>query len=351
MIGLSEAEGLVSAVLTVIDDALSPLISLFWYYAIYYGLSPHYSFGIFKIAGISGLYNSLLGNIYIPIISLVLVGSSLVYVVRNSILEPNSPGKFVIRLAISVSVGILSYQVSIAVLDISRSIFLVLWNGNINWYGILININIPAQVSGNLSGNNLGSLLLNLVFYSGYFAVIMALLGMLALRQALILFFIVTLPVFTILSAIPGMEKTAVSFWKFFIGLSVLPFFVLIPIYISTMFPDDFILRLALISLAAMMPVLLFSQSPIFRFSTIASFLSGASLGSTMEYGAATAQGFASIATGVSDINSITGVTALPLMRNIKFSPSSENGDHGVDFKMMEKNELNSGADSREDSR
>lgn len=326
--------------LTVIDDALSPLISLFWYYAVYYGLNPTYSFGIFKMAGISGLYNSLLGSVYIPVISLILIGSSLVYLIRNSILKPDSPGRFVIRLVMSISVGILSYQVSIAVLDISRSIFLVLWNGNVNWYGILLNVNIPSMVSSNLSGNNLGSLLLNLVFYSGYFAVIMALLGMLALRQALILFFIVTLPVFTILSAIPGMEKFAITIWKFFIGLSVLPFFVLIPIYISTLFPNDFILRLGLLSLAAMMPVLLLNQSPIFRFSTIASFLSGSSLGSTLEYGAATAQGFTSIATGSTDINSIARAGALPIMRNIKFSPTSEQGDNGIDFKTMEKNEL-----------
>ena len=341
-------EGLISAGLTVIDDALSPLISLFWYYAVYYGLNPNYSFGIFKLAGLSGLYNTLLGNFYIPVISLILIASSFVYVARNSILEPSSSGKFIIRLVISVSVGILAYQISLAVLDISRSIFLVLWNGNINWYDIMISINLPSQLSQNLSGNNMGSLLLNLVFYSGYFAVIMALLGMLALRQALILFFMVTLPVFTILSAVPGMEKTAVSFWKFFIGLSVLPFFVLIPIYITTLVPDDFILRLALISLAAMMPILLFSQSPIFRFSTITSFLSGASLGSTIEYGAAGVQGFAAIATGNSGINSVTGVAALPLMRNIKFSPSGNNGKGGIDFKAIEQGELNTGINDHE---
>ena len=282
-------------------------------------------------------------------ISLILIISSFIYVARNSILEPSSSGKFMIRLVISLSVGILAYQVSLAVLDISRSIFLLLWNENINWYGIMLSVNIPSQISQNLSGNNLGSLLLNLVFYSGYFAVIMALLGMLALRQALILFFMVTLPVFTILSAVPGMEKTAISFWKFFIGLSVLPFFVLIPIYISTLVPDDFILRLALISLAAMMPVLLFSQSPIFRFSTITSFLSGASLGSTIEYGAATAQGFAAIATGNSSISSITGVAALPLMRNIKFSPSGNNGKGNIDYKAIEQREFNSGINDHEE--
>lgn len=348
MIGLSQAEGLISAVLTVIDDALSPLISLFWYYAVYYGLNPHYSFGIFKLAGLSVLYNTLLGNFYIPIISLILILSSFVYVAKNSLLEPTSSGKFIIRLAVSVSVGILAYQVSLAVLDISRSIFLVLWNEKINWYGLMISINLPSQISKNISGNNLGSLLLNLVFYSGYFAVTMALLGMLALRQALILFFMVTLPVFTILSAVPGMEKTAISFWKFFIGLSVLPFFVLIPIYISTLVPDDFILRLALISLAAMMPILLFSQSPIFRFSTITSFLSGASLGTTIEYGAATVQGLTSIATGNSGINSVTGVAALPLMRNIKFSPSGNNSRGEVDFNAIEQSEFSYGINDHE---
>ncbi|WP_393970646.1 hypothetical protein OXIME_000871 [Oxyplasma meridianum] len=348
MIGLSEAEGLISAVLTVIEDALSPLISLFWYYAVYYGLNPHYSFGIFKIAGISGLYNTLLGNFYIPIISLILILSSFVYVVRNSLLEPTSSGKFIVRLAVSVSVGILAYQISLAVLDISRSIFLVLWNGNVNWYALMISINIPSQITQNISGNNLGSLLLNLVFYSGYFAVTMALLGMLALRQALILFFMVTLPVFTVLSAVPGMEKTAINFWKFFIGLCVLPFFVLIPIYISTLFPNDFILRLALISLAAMMPILLLSQSPIFRFSTITSFLSGASIGSTIEYGTATAQGFASIAMGNSDINSVMGAASLPLMRNIKFSPSGNNDRGEIDFNAIEQSELRSGINDHE---
>lgn len=348
MIGLSAAEGLVSAILTVIDDALSPLISIFWYYAVYYGLNPHYSFGIFKLLGLSGLYNTLLGNFYIPIISIILMLSSFVYVVRNSLLDPSSSGKFIVRIAVSVSVGILSYQISLAVLDISRSIFLVLWNENINWYGLMISINLPSQISQNISGNNLGSLLLNLVFYSGYFAVTMSLLGMLALRQALILFFMVTLPVFTILSAVPGMEKTAIGFWKFFIGLSVLPFFVLIPIYISTLVTGDFILRLALISLAAMMPILLFSQSPIFRFSTITSFLSGASLGSTIEYGAVAAQGFASIATGNPGINSVTGVAALPLMRNIKFSPSGNGSGGEIDFNAIEQSELNYGINDHE---
>lgn len=263
-----DISGTLSFIISLINQAYISITAVIWYYVIYYGLNPTYSFpvGIASNEDFLSFYNALFNNVYIALAGLIMVAGSLYLVISNSLGKIQLPSSFLYRAIFSVTVSYFSFDISIMVLKLARIIFLQVWNyGNVDWYSLFSITGSVQQLRLSFSTNPYFEAM-EFLFLSIFFSATGALLAVLEVRQALVIFLVLTLPLFSLFFTFRGMDRLAVKFWKLFVEINTLPFFVAVILYTIHIFPNDFLLQAGLLVLAATSPYLLVSASSILSF-------------------------------------------------------------------------------------
>lgn len=272
---VSELPSLLASLISIIDHAYIYLISAFWYIATYYGLNPKFAFIQYEFA--NAKFNSLFTvftGIYAQVIAIGLLVSAVVFLFQNSFFRSENARNYTVRVAIAAALVIFSFDLIRAILYLSYSIFNVIWQGSgINWYSLpsVLNTNYSFLTGQNLSASING--LVEFFLLSSLFVSVGTLFGLLMIREAIILVLVVALPFLSVLTLVPKIDSYAIRFWSLLIQLSVLPFFMIIPIYLSSLFPGNFPLQLALITGATLMPVLFVTSTRIFSLGSLFSLL------------------------------------------------------------------------------
>ena len=228
-------------------------VILVWHITVNYGLNPKYSYTEFINANPAFLsfYNYLFNSIYSDVIVTVILLSAITTLAYNSFIKPYPATRLVIKIMISSVLFFESYKISILFLKISLVFYNSIYTLKPDWYSI--------GVSGLSPDNQLVAVLLN----GSYMLAIILLFGIMIIRQALILFFILFIPVVSILFIFPGSEKHIFKFYRIFFEISFFPFFSIIILYLLGMFNNPF-LDIGLIYVAATAP--LFFVTEIYRY-------------------------------------------------------------------------------------
>ncbi|BAB59780.1 membrane protein [Thermoplasma volcanium GSS1] len=256
---LSAILSIVNAIVILYTATLSPL----WYYIVYYGLNPKFSYSIIlKPPGsFYTFYNFISINFYTETLTI----ASLIFIIAISammiIYGVNLLRRALLAL-LSISLYFVAVRAMLALVLLSYSIYLPFWHfGGINWFSFL-NVNgfHMDQGSGNASG------VLNFIFLSTYFWALLALLSMLVFREAAMLLLVIVIPLFVGLSFLDTFRKVAIRLISLFVELSFLPVYVLIDLYLAHVFSFDFILELGIIAISPAIPSILFAESVLLGF-------------------------------------------------------------------------------------
>lgn len=225
------------------------------------------------------LYNDLYSSIFIKIIQITVLLFSISIIAINSLGYPVSPIRGLYRIATALTISVFSLEIAQLIIFLSYELFNFLWSGqNIDWYNLFSVTNEVKQIQSSFSMGNSGNQVIDFLFLSGYFLSTLSLLAMLEIRQALILFLVIVLPFFSIMISFKSTERFAIMGWKLLIQISVIPFFVLIVLSISHLIIANFLLQLALLSLASIIPLLFVSSPSIFQTGALSSIAGALSL-------------------------------------------------------------------------
>jgi hypothetical protein len=242
-------EGIVKA----LTDLARPSIILLWHLTVSYGLNPEYSYIQFIHGSSSFLkfYNYLFNSVYSDIILVVITISAILMLAYNSFLRPYPASRLIIKIFASIVLFESSYKISIFFLNVSLVFYNTIYSLRPGWYGI--------EFSG-LSGANS---FISFLFTGSFILAIAILFGILIIRQALILFFILFMPIASILLILPGSEKHVLKFYRIFFEIAFFPFFTLMILYLLSIFNNPF-LEIGIIYVAATAPV--FFVTEIYKY-------------------------------------------------------------------------------------
>ncbi len=257
--------GAVSVLLTLVNQAYISIIAVLWYYAVHFGLTPRYAFpvSIGSNAGFMLFYRSLFGSVYMKIGDLLVLSASIVLVGSNSLGKVELPSYLLYRGIFAVALSVFSFQICMLILTLFRALFLKIWDaGSVNWISLFSVTGAVSQIKGSYHTNPFFDVM-EFLLLSVYFTGTGALLAVLELRQALTIFLVLSLPLFSLFFILRGLDQWAVRFWKLFIEASALPFFILLILYNVHLFPNDFLLQAAFIVLAASSPYLVMTGGSV----------------------------------------------------------------------------------------
>ncbi len=272
---VSEIPSIVIAFISLIDHAYIYLISAFWYISTEYGLRPQYAFiqAEFGNLKFSSLFSVFTG-FYAQIVAIGLLASSLIFLFENSFMESTGARNYLVRIAVAMSLVVFSFDIMKAVLYMSDSLFTIIWNGSgINWFSLSSVVNTNYSFLGTLNLSAGENELVEFFLLSSLFVSIGTLFGILMIREALLLVLVIALPFLSVLLLVPRFDSYTMRFWSLFIQLSVLPFFIIIPLYLASLFPGNFPLQLSLITGASLMPLLFVTSTRIFSIGSLYSLL------------------------------------------------------------------------------
>ena len=310
--------GLLLALIHTLDGVYKSIISIFWYDAIYYGLSPKFVYFSPMIS--SGGYTSLESAIFIGsyfqismIIMIISISAGLAY---NSFIKPQSISLVLLRGLFSIVFGAVSFYVITFMLAGFGALFTLAFNASgINWYNF-------GNFSGGYFGYNAGLLnnggssqILEFLTLSAYFMATGSLFATLMIRQALILFCIILAPFFTLFYSLNIGTRYAKIIWEIIVEMSFYPFFVLLALYLAWLFSWDAPLQLAFLFLPVIIPGVLFFSGRGLGNAPMLNFLGDATLGNVA------GKGMLFAGTGY-DV--LSGNITPEGMRNIAVSPVSE---------------------------
>ncbi len=281
----SEIPSIIVSVITLIDHAYIYLISAFWYIATDYGLNPVYSFlqADFANASFTSLF-SIFTGFYAQIVAIAVLASSMVFLFENSFFESVAAKNYVVRLFISIALIVFSFDIMKFILYILSQIFSAVWNGaGINWYSLSSIVGANYGIPSSLNLSSAENYLVEFFLLSALFLSVSTLFGILMIREAILLVLVVVLPFLSLLFLIPRLDSYTMKFWALFLQMSILPFIILVPLYLASLFPYDFPLQLALITAAGLMPVLFVTSSRIFSFGSIYSLLDSLNFQRTLD--------------------------------------------------------------------
>ena len=247
------AGSILNEILKAFMDLARPSIIILWHLTVNYGLNPRYSYLEFINANTAFLtfYKYLFNSIYSDIIVTIMIFSAISMLVYNSFIKPYPATRFIIKMLVSSILFVESYKISMLFLKVSLVFYNNIYLLKPDWYNI--------GFSGLSPENALMSILLN----GSFMLAIVLLFGILIIRQALLLFFILFMPLASILFMIPGSEKHIIKFYRIFFEVSFFPFFTLIILYLIGMFNNPY-LDIGLIYVAATAP--LFFVTEIYRY-------------------------------------------------------------------------------------
>lgn len=262
---VTSVTGALSVIISLANQAYISLIAIIWYYVIHFGLSPSYAYptDIQNNTGFMSFYDALFSRVYVSVGGLIILIASFSLVASNSIGRLQIPSTLLYRIIFALSLSFFSFQICMLILRVFESLFLEMWDyGTVNWLSLFSVTGTVSQLKDSYHTSPYFEVM-KFLLLTVYFTGTGALLAVLEIRQALTIFLIITLPLFSLFFVMKGLDDWAVKFWKMFVELSVLPFFVLIILYNVHFFHQDFLLQAAFILLAASSPYLLVTGGSI----------------------------------------------------------------------------------------
>ena len=260
---ISNIPGTASFIITLLDQAYLSIIAAIWYYVIYYGLAPKYAFplGIGNNSSFLSFYGFLSDSIYVTVAGLLILGGSLAVIASNSFGKVQFPSSFIYRAVFSITLSFFSLQISFLVMRLFLALFLQVWGyGGMNWYSLFSVSGLISQIKMSFAQSPFLKAIEFLVL-SVLFTGTGALLAVLEIRQAILIFQVLTLTLYSLFFVMRGLDSIAMKFWKLFFEVNALPFFILLILFNVHLFPNDFPLQVGFITLAATSPYLLLSAS------------------------------------------------------------------------------------------
>jgi hypothetical protein len=242
-----------AGILKAIMDLARPSIIVLWHLMVNYGLNPEYSYKQFINGNTSfiSFYRYIFYNVYSQIILVLITSATIIMLLYNSFIKPYPPAKLLIKIFAAIVLFESSYKISMFFIGISLVFYNNIYSLKTSWYGL------------EFSGLSFSNSLLSILFTGTFVMAIMLLFGILIIRQALILFFILFMPVASLLLIIPGSEKQVLKLYRIFFELAFFPFFTIIILYLIGIFNNPF-LEIGLIYVAATAP--LFFVTEIYRY-------------------------------------------------------------------------------------
>lgn len=272
---VSELPNVLASLVSLIDHAYIYLISAFWYISVNYGLAPGYAFiqSEFHNQNFNALFSAFTG-IYAQVIAIALLISALAFLFENSFFESAGYRNYLIRVAVAISLVVFSFDIMKAVLYLGYSVFNIIWtNSGVNWYSLSSVVNTNYSFLNPLNYSSAQNELVEFFLLTSLFISVGTLFGVLMIREAILLVLVIALPFLSVLTLVPKLDSYTMRFWSLFLQLSVLPFFVLIPLYLASLFPGNFPLQLSLITGASLMPLLFVTSTRIFSIGSLYSLL------------------------------------------------------------------------------
>ena len=310
--------GLLLSLIHALDGAYKSIIGIFWYDAIYYGLSPKFVYfsPMINSGGYTNLESAIFSGSFFQISMIIMVISISAGLAYNSFIKPQSMSLVLLRGLFSIVFGAVSFYAIAFIMAGLGALFTMVFNAsNINWYNF-------GNFSGGYFGYNAGSLnnggysqILEFLTLSAYFMATAGLFATLMIRQALILFCIILAPFFTLFYALNVGARYAKIIWEIIIEMSFYPFLVLLALYLAWLFSWDSPLQLAFLFLPVIIPGVLFFSGRGLRNAPMLSFLGDATLGNV------SGKGMLFAGTGY---DALRGNITSEGLRNIAVSPVSE---------------------------
>lgn len=246
-----------------------------WQLIITYGLGQPYAFPYSSsdLTIITPLFKHITNELAIPIaLSAIFLSSIKIMMTRKG----EDLNRIFWRMSLGILLFFLSLDISKYILEFSYLVFNSVWAyGSINWMSVMTSSEIMSYLSNMASGGNtLSALLLS----SGYFAATFILLSFLMLRDALIIVFIILLPIVSLLMVVTELYERMLQLWVMFIELSLIPFPIAIALYLSSIYSDVFFMHLAFLWAACLIPSIFMTKGGLFRNLMSLDILSGVSL-------------------------------------------------------------------------
>ena len=343
---LSDIPKLISIIVYLADEAYVGLIGGFWYFLVKYGLQPSYAFPLLgQNSSFMGFYYYLLNNLYFEVAAFAMVAVSIFIMFSSSIGGNMGLGEFGLRFSASVVIFIGSVGISQFIVQVSYYAYSILWGyDSINWFSLLSVTNISSNISIPLAQVGSSNALIEFFLLSWLFVATFAMLGMLIVRQAIIIFLTLMLPVFSIFIITRESSKIAIKLWILFVESAVLPLFVVILLVLVHIFYGDFILQIGFLTLASLIPTLIMSNSMIYRFASFQSAYGEISAASVIS-GAASQAGYAgSVLAGNTSLSNLGNMLSYPVWNKEKGNSgplrTGMQSHNGIDWKSVENEKL-----------
>ena len=246
-----------------------------WELIITYGLGQPYAFPYSSsdLSIITPLFKHITNELAIPISLLAIFLSSIKIIM---IRKGEDLNRIFWRMSLGLLLFFLSLDISRYILEFSYLVFNSVWSfGSINWISSMTSSQILSYL-GNMAsgGNTLSALLLS----SGYFAATFILLSFLMLRDALLIVFIILLPLVSLLMAVTELYERMLQLWVMFIELALIPFPIAIALYLSSVYSNIFFMHLAFLWAACLIPSIFMTKGGLFRNLMSLDILSGVNL-------------------------------------------------------------------------
>jgi hypothetical protein len=314
MIGYQQLLQIVLYGVEALTRIYTPLLGLMWNFAIRYGLQGNMSYLGFAMGNTSylGLYSYLYGSIMPAMISLVL-GISAMLIIAGS---GNSPGTMhrnqVIRIFLSVTVAAGSMAIMSLLLSSLQVPFDILFDrGNVDWYSFY-SVFSSGAVAGTGTRSSTVSVIARFLLLSAYFIAVTSLLAVLVFRQALMILFILIMPVLTILACLDVGVKYAKMAWELVLEFMFFPFAVMLSLMLARIFSADVALNLAFLFLPSVLPGYLMFSGRNLSTAPMMSFIGGMTLGGAASRTAGIATSFMDSASAGSPIRAMSSIALAP---------------------------------------
>lgn len=344
---LSEIPKAISIIIYLANEAYIGLIGGFWYFLVKYGLQPSYSYPMLASnSSFMEFYSYLFNNLYLQIASFLIVLSSVYVMFASSTLNERTIGSTLTRFSFAALVFVGSLEISQLILKFSFYTFQVVWNyDSLNWYSLLSVTNVNANILVPLSQVGTSNALAEFFLLSWLFAATFSLLSMLLIRQAIVIFLSLVLPLFSLLFVTKQSSRLPAKLWLLYIESAFLPIFVMVILVLVHIFYGDFILQIAFLSLAVLLPTIFMSNSLVYRSASFQSAYGELSTSNLISAAASQAGYIRSISSGNSSLSSMGNMMTYPIWSKERggAGPIKSNGSKrtGIDWKVLNDEKLN----------
>ena len=314
MIGYQELMQILLYAVKALTQIYTPLLDLLWNFAIKYGLQGNMAYLSFAMGNRSylGLYSYLYGSIFPAMISLVL-GVSAIFIIAGSGSNPGTVYRNqIIRILLSVTVAAGSMAIMSMLLSGLQVPFQVLFDrGNVNWYSFYSVFSSGALISAGSQSSTI-SVIARFLLLSAYFIAVTSLMAVLVFRQALMILFILIMPVLTILACLDIGVKYARMAWELVLEFMFFPFAVMLSLMLARIFSADVLLNLAFLFLPSILPGYIMFSGRNLSAAPMMSFIGGMTLGGIASRTAGVATSFMDTASTGNPVRAMSSIALAP---------------------------------------